>query len=276
MIPDPRDILSRYGIDTVAKIALTPDLISRPHKLARAGFDADKELYAIIFAIPYFTEVQEKNLSAYAVSRDYHLFFKELFDAILPEFRREYPKYSFSGFADDSPIDERMSAAVGGLGVIGKNRLLITEKYSSYVFLGEIITDMPLETVKEEIRQCEGCGRCERVCPMSECGICLSALTQKKGSLSDEEKQLIKKYGSVWGCDRCQEVCPHTQRAIADKTIFTHFAFFKENSLPHLTLSDIDKMSDEEFDLRAYSWRKRDTIRRNLLIFEDPDGECSN
>ena len=53
------------------------------------------------------------------------------------------PGAIFCGFSDHSPIDERDTAAKGGLGVIGRNRLLINEEYSSFCFIGEIISDIP-------------------------------------------------------------------------------------------------------------------------------------
>ena len=265
------DILDRFGITDRANIKLNNGLIIKAHKLRRAGFDESQDLYAIIFVIPYLTKSNGKNISAYAISRDYHLYFKELFNEAVPMLKEAYPNYSFAGFADDSPINERLAASIGGLGLLGNNGLIITEKYSSFVFIGEIITNMPLDTVAFDPKYCEGCGRCQRECPKSECGICLSALTQKKGELTSREQQAIKAHGSVWGCDICQEVCPHTEKAKIAGTIYTSIVFFEEKTLSHLSCEVIDAMKDEEFSERAYSWRGRDTVRRNILIFEDDD-----
>ena len=258
-----------FGIENFAQVKLNSHLITKPYKLSRAGFDEGKELYAIILAVPYLVKNQEKNISAYAFANDYHLYFKKLFGFILPKLKEKNPDYSFSGFADDSPINERVVAAIGGLGILGLNGMLITEKYSSYVFLGEIITDMPLDTKELEVKKCEECGACMRACPKNDCGVCLSELTQKKGELTDKEKFAIQKYDSAWGCDICQEVCPHTKKAIKTGTIYTNINFFTENIISKLSSSILDSMSDEEFSTRAYSWRKRDTIRRNLLLLED-------
>ena len=268
MINNLKSVFTDMGIDLIGAIRLKDCKIVREYKLKKS-FNDVSSLTAIMIAVPYLVKCDSRNLSAYATSRDYHIFFKELFNTVIPYLEADYPEYSFCGFADDSPIDERDAAASAGLGIIGENGMLITEKYSSYVFLGEIITDMPIAVeAPYPIRKCEGCGKCRDACPMSEIGVCLSALTQKKGALDENEIKAIKKYGSAWGCDICQEVCPHTKRAIKSNTIYTNIDFFKSKTAPILTLDLLDKMSDEEFSERAYSWRGRPTIRRNLEILE--------
>ncbi len=260
--------LLERGITLAAPIPLKNCILTRPHKLSRAGFDADGELTAIIFAIPYLTPHKERNLSAYAVCRDYHGYFSELFSSLIPALSELYPENRFCGFADDSPIDERRAAASAGLGIIGDNGLLITEKYSSYVFLGEIITDIPTDVSPKPIERCHGCGECKRVCP-AKTGQCLSALTQKKGEFTADEERAIAEGGSVWGCDLCQEVCPYTRQAIEKQTIYTNIDYFKSELLPVLTFHALDSMSEDDFFRRAYSWRGREVIGRNLKIFED-------
>lgn len=272
MLSAIKNELLHYGIDLLGAIPLEKCRITKGYKLQKVGFDLSLPLSAIIMAVPYYTEQREKNISSYCIPRDYHLFFKELFENVIPKLHQIFPNNSFAGFADDSPIDERDAAAMAGLGMIGDNGMLITEKYSSYVFIGEIITDLPLPIEREyNISRCEGCGRCKKACPIGEIGECLSALTQKKGELTDIEKSHILKYGSAWGCDICQEVCPHTQKAIENNTIYTNIEFFKNNLTPRLTSAVIDDMSEEEFSRRAYSWRKRATVKRNLDILENTD-----
>ena len=257
------------GIELVGALPLSKCKLLRPYKLKNAGFDTLEGLSVIVMAIPYYTEQKARNVSMYAVSRDYHLFAKELFRGVLPRLAERFPQYRFSGYADNSPISEVYAAALSGIGMIGDNMMLITEKYSSYVFLGEIITDLPIASTEVDgIRTCEHCGRCQAACPMSEIGECLSALTQKKGTLSDSEAQYIQKYGSAWGCDICQEVCPHTARAIRNKTIYTNIDFFKADTLPYLTSERLLDMTDAQFAERAFSWRGRNTIMRNLKILE--------
>jgi epoxyqueuosine reductase QueG len=262
------ELLSERGISVSAQISLKNCIITRKYKLEKAGFSDIDGLSAVVFAIPYLTPQSDGNISSYAIPRDYHAFSKQLFADVLPYLEREFPCNRFVGFADDSPIDECHAAARAGIGMIGKNQMLITEKYSSFVFLGEIITDIPFEGDVCEIKSCRGCGACLRACPMTESGECLSSLTQKKGELTESEREIIKKYGSAWGCDICQEVCPHTADAIKAGTVYTDIEFFKNDAIPYLTSEIVDKMTDEEFAARAYSWRGRRTIVRNLEILE--------
>ena len=107
------------------------------------------------------------------------------------------------------------------------------------------------------------------LCPANVYGVeCISAITQKKGELSEKEIEIIQSTNCAWGCDKCQEVCPHTQKAINSDTIFTKIEFFNQNLTPNITIDDIEKMSKEDFSARAYSWRGKNTIKRNLAILE--------
>lgn len=261
-------ILKDFGVGLAAPVPLGECDIIRPYKLERAGFFDKGSLFAVMLAIPYLTQQSRRNISAYATARDYHLYFKELFSEVIPMLEKAFPENRFAGFADDSPINERDAAAKAGLGIIGDNGMLITEKYSSYVFLGEIVTDLPHDCSAKPVKHCQGCGKCRSACPMGEIGQCLSALTQKKGELTPDEERYIKKYGSAWGCDMCQKLCPHTLRALKQQTIYTDVEFFKNDTIPYLTVETIDSMDDGEFAKRAYSWRKRETVRRNLEILE--------
>ncbi|MBR7098750.1 MAG: epoxyqueuosine reductase [Clostridia bacterium] len=256
-------------IDLFAPIPLSDCKVQREYLLEREGIQSGT---AIMLAVPYFTKAcqdPKRNLSCYAVSKDYHGYFKSLCAELLPLLREKFPNNRFGGFADHSPVCEVDAAARAGLGIIGKNHLLITEKYSSFVFLGCLITDAVLNCEAHEPAFCENCGACIRACPASSPSDCLSALTQKKGALSEEERRKILCHGSVWGCDICQLVCPHTQQALKQNTIFSPIPYFEDDTLPHLTVEKLDEMSDDDFLSRAYAWRGKDTVRRNLLLFEE-------
>ena len=214
----------------------------------------------ILFLIPYFTkEVCDKNVSFYAISRDYHIFIREITEKIIEKLKSLYPDNSFVGMGDHSPIDEVNAAAKCGLGIIGDNRCLINEKYGSYVFIGEIFTDLILPSEAKEIKLCSHCGLCKRACPSQN--ECLSELTQRKGELNSTTKELMKNNNTAWGCDICQQVCPHNKR-----TEPTPIDFFYQDRIAVLTPDILDKMSDEELGKRAYGWRKRKTIERNIKV----------
>ncbi len=267
------NFLQLKQIKLFAALPLDSCRIKKPYLLERAGITDGS---VVMLAIPYLTPhalQKDRNLSAYALSKDYHLFFKELFDELIPALRERYPTHRFAGFADHSPIDELHAAASADLGVIGKNGLLITRDHSSYVFLGEIITDARLGGNAREIESCEGCGACLAACPKGA-GECLSALTQKKGPLTPDEEARLCAHSLIWGCDICQEVCPHTARAIKDGTIFTPIPYFYDVPILHMDLQVLENLSDEDFACRAYAWRERAVIERNLKLKEKGDNRC--
>lgn len=239
-----------------------------PRLVRRHGFIPKS---AVIFLLPYFTGVPE-NISCYSASLDYHIIIREITDKLIAVLKESYPDNNFVGFGDHSPINERSAALMAGLGILGDNGLLITPKYGSYVFIADLITDLPPEVIGAvnpvPVSRCEGCGTCKAACPtgrLDENGAeCLSQVTQKKGELSEEEISLIKRNGTVWGCDVCQSVCPHNKNAP-----LTPIDFFYEHRIEKLTKRILDSMDDDEFKKRAFAWRGRKTVERNLGCFEE-------
>lgn len=251
-------------------------LISRPYLLERAGIPSCGT--AILFAIPYLMieDISDpaRNLSLYAVPRDYHGYVKELSDALVPRLTKLFSGNRFALFADHSPIAEVDAAARAGLGVRGENGLLLTRDYGSFVFIAEICTDLDYKSVTggkseddfpAEPPSCERCGACLRACPARQGGEwvapCLSALTQKKGILTAEEEARLREHPLVWGCDACQMVCPHNRRVQN-----TPISYFREGRLTHVSLDILNGMTDAEFRSRAYAWRGRAVIQRNLIL----------
>ncbi len=225
----------------------------------------------IIYLLPYYSG-ETVNLSRYAASLDYHLIISEINSGLTELLKSYRPDAKIKGYGDHSPIDERHAALTAGLGIAGDNGLIINEKYGSFVFIGDIVTDIAPDdlsaTLPMPILRCEGCGLCRAACPTGilrgEGDDCLSAITQRKGELSESEMALMRECNTLWGCDLCQTACPHN----ADP-IHTPIGFFHRDRIPHLTSGLLDNMTDGEFKSRAFAWRKRATLQRNLAVLGD-------
>lgn len=261
-------ILEDEGIERFAALAYADVREVKPHILGKDGF---RPKSVLMFLLPYYTG-ETKNISRYAASLDYHMAIREITGRIIDRLNDLFPGAVFRGYGDHSPIDERHAALIGGLGICGDNGLLIDKKYGSYVFIADILTDLPPEAVgavpPATPDTCEHCGACRRACPTgilrSEGETCLSAITQQKKDLTKEEVALMKKYHTVWGCDECQCHCPHNRIPVP-----TPISFFYREKITELTLDGLNAMSDEEFSRRAFAWRGRAVVRRNLLLVGD-------
>ena len=198
---------------------------------------------AIIFLLPYYAG-EGKNLSAYAAARDYHIAIREHTCELIEELQRLFPECRARGYGDHSPIDERDAALSAGLGILGDSGLLINEKYGTYIFIADVLTDIPSEE-------------------LGESGAGLSAITQRKGDLTEDEVDLMRKFNTVWGCDICQSACPYNK-----EPKITPISFFLEDRITTLTSERLSEMSKDEFAQRAFAWRGRKTVERNLKLLD--------
>ena len=169
----------------------------------------------ISIAFPYKTEDEkvDNGFSIYTKRLDYHKVLNMYLEKIC-KFINELG-YEAIGFVDSNSLPERYIAYLGNVGFIGKNNMIITEKYGSFVFLGEIITNMKIETEENNFEEilnydkCGECNNCNKACPTKaisienkNCNVCTSYITQKK-ELSDNELKLIN--NKIFGCDICQK-----------------------------------------------------------------------
>lgn len=205
----------------------------------------------IICAFPYKVKSsQPKLLSRYAAVPDYHIVVKKFLERACYNLFQKYPQNKFECFCDNSPIPEVHTAALAGLGVKGDNGLLITKEYGSFVFLGEIVTDLQIEC-KNLYAECNHCGNCENTCPVTlKKEKCLSNLSQKK-KLLPEELEKLKTNEILWGCDICQNNCPMNKDT--KNTNITEFINGYRN----------EYIVGEDVENRPYTWRGQELINRN-------------
>ncbi len=259
-----RQLLAEEHITEFGFLPLSHAKIIHPHLLP-SGIKT-----VVMLAVPYDTcEQYTDGVSAYAHITDYHRYFSELFERILPKLQTKFKNEVFYGAADHSPIAEKDAAAKAGLGLIGCHSLLINPKYGSYVFLGSIFTSMEIPCDVREAMYCNACGTCINACPahaVSKNGIdpmrCFSALSQKK-NLTEDELLLLRQNHIAWGCDRCQTACPYNSKRIP-----TDIPFFVNNRHRDFCAAEIEAMT-EEFLHYAFSWRGKNRIVQNLQNLVD-------
>ena len=260
-----------FGSKNIEYFAVLPYSACReinPGIMEREGFSPES---VIVYLLPYYTG-DTVNVSRYAASLDYHLALRECADGLISALSTVAPDAHFKGYGDHSPISEVSAVLVAGLGAIGDNGLILNEKYGSYVFIGDVVTDIPPESLgaiaPREVKSCLHCGACRRACPTGilrgEGEDCLSAITQRKGELTDTEIALMRKHNTAWGCDLCQSVCPYNR-----EPIMTPIEFFHRERIGELTRERLDAMDKAEFTRRAFAWRGRRTVERNLDILLD-------
>ncbi|MEN8077239.1 tRNA epoxyqueuosine(34) reductase QueG [Clostridioides difficile] len=234
-----------------------------------------KAIISIAFPYLWFENNIDNGFSRYTKGLDYHRVVKSYLDKICI-FINELGGEAVS-FVDSNTLPERYIAYLAGIGFIGKNNMIITEKYGSYVFLGEIITNLDLskEDVRkfEEIKEYKECGKCTncyKECPTKSINvnrinpnICSSYITQKK-ELSDIDMKLLK--GKIFGCDICQNTCPYN-----NNINYSNIEEFKPlNFMCNLEVevyAEINnKFFKENISKTSCGWRGKNVIRRNAII----------
>lgn len=185
-------------------------------------------------------------------------------------------KNSMRWYVDTGPVLEREHAARAGLGFIGKNTLLISPRYGSYLLLGEIILDLELEPVgvpparSGEAGTCGSCRRCQDICPthafpapwILDSTKCISYLTiEHKGDIPVELRGLMKNW--IYGCDECQSVCPWVKQFSAPPRTVSYATLDPEIAAPVLT--DLIALDAAGFNRRFRGYPMLRTKRRGVL-----------
>jgi epoxyqueuosine reductase len=234
-----------------------------------------KEVRTLIsIIVPYRTiEVNKKKpyFSRVSLGLDYHnIVMKKL------ELISDFLYYNFNAkckcYCDIGPLSDREIAKKCGLGFYGKNTSLITKQYGSFVFLGEILTDIYIDRDFEIIEDCGECELCIKACPTGalerpyylNAKKCLAYVGQKKTQLSEDE---INNLGNrIYGCDTCQDVCPHNnvKEISAISEFYPEEWNYKINEEYILNMSNKD--FKEKFGKTSSGWRGKRILKRNLII----------
>ncbi len=159
-------------------------------------------------------------ISRYAVGRDYHKLLRKRIGQLARKITATVGPFGHRVFVDSAPVMERPLAAKAGLGWQGKHSNLLNRDASSWFFLGELYTDLPLPIDPPATDHCGRCTDCIDACPTQaivapyqvDARRCISYLTiELKGSIPIEFRTPIG--NRIFGCDDCQLACPWSRFA---------------------------------------------------------------
>lgn len=229
----------------------------------------------------YFPAEQQKDseapvVSKYAYGEDYHFVMKRKLKDLLEFIQEEIGETAGRAFVDSAPVLDRAWARNAGLGWIGKNTMLISKDYGSFVFIGEIIVDLKLPADPMVKDYCGNCTMCIDACPTGAIiqpyvvngSKCISYFTiEKKGGIPDQFKDKFR--NRVFGCDICQDVCPWNGKTRTHKTK----EFYPESKFLEMEKKDWNNLGEEEFQkifrISALKRTGYDGLMRNLKFLED-------
>lgn len=181
-------------------------------------------------------------------------------------------EWRFAPQVDTGELIDVAVAQRAGLGFIGRNGLLITEEFGSFVYLGEIVTNIVFEPDEPGVFGCGDCTRCIDGCPTKallgdgrmNAQRCLSYQTQTKGMMPEEYRKKMRNV--IYGCDICQLVCPYNR----GKDFHFHEEMEPKVDEVYPKLKPMLSISNKEFNQQfghlAGSWRGKKPLQRNALI----------
>ncbi len=232
----------------------------------------------ISVALNYYTPDQRPEgeeyakISRYGWGRDYHKVMHKKLKALMFWLESLGAGIQARYYADTGPVQDKVWAQRAGIGWIAKNGNLITREYGSWVFLGEIITNLELEGDRPHTEHCGSCTRCLDACPTGaitqpfvvDANRCIAYHTIENRSETLPETIAANLQGWVAGCDICQDVCPWNQR-FSQTTDVADFHPYPANIAPQLI--ELANISTEEWDKRfpasALRRIKPEMFRRN-------------
>lgn len=203
---------------------------------------------------------------------DYHIVLREKIEKLAAFLQEKVPDATSKVMVDTGELSDRAVAERAGVGFSGKNTSIITPEFGSFVYLGELITNIPFIPDEPIEDSCGSCTKCLDACPtgaLVEGGQlnaqnCIAFLTQTKDFLDDEYR--VKIGTRVYGCDTCQMVCPWNKQV----DFHLHPELEPEPELAKPELKPMLRISNREFKERfghmAGSWRGKKPLQRNAMI----------
>jgi epoxyqueuosine reductase len=153
-------------------------------------------------------------ISIYAQGRDYHTVVKTKLKA-LGRFIWDTYRHEIKVFVDTAPLMEKPAAQAAGLGWQGKHTNLVSRRWGSWLFLGELLLSVELPYDDPEIDHCGHCRACLDACPTNafpapyqlDARRCISYLTiEHEGPIDEGLRPLLG--NRIYGCDDCLAACP--------------------------------------------------------------------
>jgi epoxyqueuosine reductase len=240
------------------------------------GFPEVKSIVSV--ALNYYTPHQHSEspdigkISRYGWGRDYHKVMTKKLKILSHWLTSQNEQIQARYCVDTAPIQDKFWAQQAGIGWVAKNGNVITRDYGSWVFLGEILTNLELIPDRVHTNHCGTCTRCIDACPTQaitepfvvNANLCIAYHTIENRQPELPPEIASKLNGWVAGCDICQDVCPWNQR-FAKVTDITDFFPYPDNLNPKLMeLAQIDEVEwNKRFQGSALRRIKPTMWRRN-------------
>ena len=203
---------------------------------------------------------------------DYHHILRRKLKMLEDYIASKVPEAKFKSMVDTGELVDRAVAERAGIGWSGKNCSIITPEFGSYVYLGEMITNLPFAPDAPMEDHCGTCTKCLDACPTGalvqggqlNSQRCIAFLTQTKGFLPEEFRDKLG--NRIYGCDSCQTACPVNK----GKDFHFHPETEPDSEIAKPLLKPILHISNRDFKERfgpvSGSWRGKKPIQRNAVI----------
>lgn len=244
------------------------------------SMEGARSIISIALAYPSRMETPPKSepgayrgvLARVAWGEDYHHVLRDRLKKLEEFLQARVPDVQTAIMVDTGALSDRAVAERAGLGWVGKNTSLITHEFGSWVYLGEMLTNVafPPDTPIED--ECGDCTLCIDSCPTGaivqggqlDSTRCVAFLTQVKDYIPDEFRTAIG--NRLYGCDTCQQVCPKNRK----KHVNLHPEFVPDKEAAKPLLQPLLSISKKEFTARfgqsSAAWRGKKPIQRNAIL----------